>query len=1115
MTLARCVRGVLVVACLFIGCRLVGVRRQAVMGPMPTPHLYTIPIMNGCLGVAGGVLQKGAALEVKLCDDSLAQLFKITSTGELRTFDERFCVDVACSGGCGAGRGLQLCDCRPGTESQQFTFDNEVRSVSSGECFDMGQNDLEASFPASVWLAQCNGFAAAQRFVAHPTATMIRSGLASTITEIPFDGFDAGVPHTIATTDVSAGGDPVLHVLWHDPDADWRQTAMNDNNGDELASRVTFMPESGNRYLVVVRAHDNNSAGTCNLTVDGQLWRANVGFGGYLATLEDVRAQETIHTIRQPRQSHMAPSQPSHLLYALDGATGAIHLRADGGGIAGGASFRAGQLSGSFPRPFKLAVGVPAGGVPGPVRVLRNDHGLHDLDLDDLGTELEAELGTCDVLTGNATLQNFSFDCHLAADARDTDGDGLLDGWEVLGHPAADGDDPLPEWGADPRHMDMFLEMDFQQHCSDTGPTKKPGEVCDNPESDMPITRDDAREFAQTYGDEMRRTTAAQRQVHAVELRNPDGRSGISVHIDSGLDPDPAAAGYQPADWKRFGDWGGHNLIAWDKDPYLAGGDPAWKLYMRTGRRGVFRYGHGFNGCESQTDRGYWCSAPIAPGCGGTVGAHECGHANGLTHHGGGSPGNCKPLYASVMSYAFTHTHGIGFSDPGELAPKMLNNTALPETPSPPYSPLFRKLLGESFGYWVTDTTVDWNRDGLIAPAGETVRAYSNSLAGGQCEFTRTNTMDIVWSVSPSPNAITKSVAISRLNGRVYIFQEVGGHVAYKSIDKLDCPSPTQSCGTWTDEQQLSDVDNITGFDVLRLPTDPTRLLLVYVRGSQLALRLLSAGASGLTATAPVAIANDATTAPALASWNNRVYLAYRASDGNLRYASGDGTSFGGITATAIPLSEYTSPSLVAANLDGPGTPYKLYGAFARPAQRGYGTLRLYVFDGATWTDTTLLFEFSTGRSALQWMPPRDEAHLGAGFPPRGRLYVLTPYSSLNADGTSTNHGGQMAYSMRKNDQAPLEIGQLQSFDNASLRIIGIAAMFEPGVDSNLRVIHSLQNDSYFKGHSEARPLADGIVDVDLTVGHDWVTLRQNICLQLRRGMPDAVRQPFLCPDQL
>lgn len=63
------------------------------------------------------------------------------------------------------------------------------------------------------------------------------------------------------------------------------------------------------------------------------------------------------------------------------------------------------------------------------------------------------------------------FDCFFAADPRDTDGDGISDGQELLGKHSTPGNLikqlPLPTWGANPRHKDYFLEVDFKRRTED------------------------------------------------------------------------------------------------------------------------------------------------------------------------------------------------------------------------------------------------------------------------------------------------------------------------------------------------------------------------------------------------------------------------------------------------------------------------------------------------------------------------------------------------------------------------------------------------------------------------------------------------------------------------
>jgi hypothetical protein len=77
---------------------------------------------------------------------------------------------------------------------------------------------------------------------------------------------------------------------------------------------------------------------------------------------------------------------------------------------------------------------------------------------DGLGYELESALGTCATRTSTAP----GVSCAAIADPRDTDGDGISDGLEAA--VGIGGDDlPLPLWGADPRHKDLFVEVDFMR----------------------------------------------------------------------------------------------------------------------------------------------------------------------------------------------------------------------------------------------------------------------------------------------------------------------------------------------------------------------------------------------------------------------------------------------------------------------------------------------------------------------------------------------------------------------------------------------------------------------------------------------------------------------------
>lgn len=123
-----------------------------------------------------------------------------------------------------------------------------------------------------------------------------------------------------------------------------------------------------------------------------------------------------------------------------------------------------------------------------------------------------------------ATVTSASAAPVAAAPTTDTDGDGLLDDWEVNGYDA-DGDGvidvDLPALGADPRHQDLFVEMDAM-------PGLRP-----------PVTVLDR--VVDVFA--------------SAPVGNPDGTTGVRIHLDGG-----AYAG------RTTYDLGGSNQVPLDTD---------------------------------------------------------------------------------------------------------------------------------------------------------------------------------------------------------------------------------------------------------------------------------------------------------------------------------------------------------------------------------------------------------------------------------------------------------------------------------------------------------------------------------------------------------------------
>jgi hypothetical protein len=278
-------------------------------------------------------------------------------------------------------------------------------------------------------------------------------------------------------------------------------------------------------------------------------------------------------------------------------------------GLLGGA-----RLSGVPGRPEGglLLVGgsEPSGGNHVCATVLINDAGSAlERDADGLGELLEADLG-------------------LDPDNPDTDGDGLWDGFEVLGIRGAGlyPDQALPSWGADPRHKDVFVENDYREECDSNS-----GECA------APLVPFGARHVALMLG---------KCSGGPGFLGNPDGQNGLSLHIDNGWSDERTSV---------HGDWGGVNPIS--------PSDPDAGVHLLPIRRGVFIHGVSVlaGGAADKCPTIFFATRPaVETAKPGNVFMHELGHCLGIGHHGdkelhpNSSRYSWKPHYVSVMNPLYT-----------------------------------------------------------------------------------------------------------------------------------------------------------------------------------------------------------------------------------------------------------------------------------------------------------------------------------------------------------------------------------------------------------------------------------------------------------------------------
>lgn len=335
--------------------------------------------------------------------------------------------------------------------------------------------------------------------------------------------------------------------------------------------------------------------------------------------------------------------------------------------------------TGLAPAGGRLAWAVFATALPHPHAVIRNvvlaSPDPDDADFDGLSDAEEEKLGT-------------------NPRDRDSDGDGLLDGWEVHGLPAgrvSDRGPAIPCFDAtaegaakdrqlDPRRQDVIVNVSY-------------------------FDQVDRTQFA----GEIPRIRAA---YQALQTPNPDGSHGLWVHVRELAAP------------------------VVKEDQHLAWWDVGNKYFARS-ERGLMHWLQVTpwgGGQSSETgDMG---------GCGNNwaVFAHEFGHQLSLSHTGDSAPGWC-PLYTSMMNYAYSYSFDGDGAKPhfsnGEFRAAVLDEHHLHETLPFPIEQLgFLSKPPFRFPLKAADdktTLVDWNQDGEFE-TGEVVADvnYGGSTHAGE-----------------------------------------------------------------------------------------------------------------------------------------------------------------------------------------------------------------------------------------------------------------------------------------------------------------------------------------------------------------------------------------------
>jgi len=948
------------------------------------------------------------------------------------------------------------------------------------------------------------------------------------LAEVSFSLSSRAGDHTLELRGFRPEAEPLLNLI----DGAGAQVGRAAGQGSQLTLSIPGTLAGG--VVAVIRSRASTAVETADLWVDGQPAQTGLRFSaGWAIPMSGIADGETAEAV-------MPPNGPrSHFAYLVSADGNDILARSGGG---------------------RSRLRLPAGGnvvalygarapESGPFRVYRND-AAHDSDGDGLGDGLETAIGTC----GSATGSVAGAECGDLADPRDTDGDGLRDGWEALGYNASWQSGgatvrrhlPLQAWGADPRHKDIFVEVDFRR--------------LDRQENEDTVIRMMspmvARQLAAIYGDSAT-TDGVLRAVHAVSMDNPDRRAGISLHLDTGVPP------LTPADATIHGDWGGFNPV--DAVPDSAGEfrpqapQAVWREQMSPARHGIFHYVMGY------TSGGGSCGGGIACGFNMTDpgnSAHEFGHTLGLDHNGpyGTHEPNCKPNYPSLMNYAYTSQQR--FSDGSALA--VLNNHALVETGGvDPANGRLVETLRSVFQYQVDSATgsVDWNRDNQFAPAGAPVRAYGNLQPGNSCEGTREGETATGMMSRRSP-------AIVKYNDHLWVFTvTLEGKLAYTYTPGRFL------CANIDDCPQLA----FHPPAVREIAVDGVDAAVITVQGRKLLLVVGITPEGGLFETwmeernglfvwdGPVPIAGSpAAGEPSLAvtQEGNAVLLTYRGRDNVVRYRYRSPAAFRAeeimqVGGKPLVMSPEASPAVAFTRLP---LGFEVAGREQVVAAviDTFKTVQLYTTDRLRrgWLRLGIPYGYmgsATGRPAMAWVGPlpsnttvaAGDAVQPAGDRPArphagrvdraGRADRAVRHAAAATLAEPTTYG--RFYIMYIRDEAPvpgatdpdpvkmqfsyvdaggkLRIGHDTWFDNVWSYGFGID-LLQPG-ELALRAaqayaIPNAPNHPNSLFQVQVRPHADGIVNLPYRNYDDWKVIGWGSCVTLRPVQTPAMQ--VTCRDK-
>jgi hypothetical protein len=478
-------------------------------------------------------------------------------------------------------------------------------------------------------------------------------------------------------------------------------------------------------------------------------------------------------------------------------------------------------------------------------------------------------------------------------------------------------------------------------------------------------------------------------------------------------------------------------------------------------------------------------------------------------------------------------------------------------------------LWGE-YQVWVDPVTgdVDWNRDGVLAAQGETVPVYANDRPGASCELTRYNRMGIRRTYTVPGTSIyaetttrsRRSPALARFRGGLYLLSvalgdgvptaPAAGEVEYSFTDSdFDCPIAGYGCGGWDQKRVHTGLTAAEGVDASRVDFPGGSALVVAGVHSDGQIRVLYQQADGTWSAVQALDQTDqsgqhvpAHGEPALIrhtadSLLFHAMLVFKGPQERL-YAKvlrrqGSGWFWGPVFAVRLEAPDGSERHLEVGELSAPTGLYT-YRHDLRPRDIDAGTpkaLRLYAVDA---NGDLVLARYQGGRFVQEGKVGIGEVagRLGAAWVPAdpdqpyaGDLRIFYAEVQRDSEGEIEEGSHDLRYlrgrmQPRSSALSGIEAETLQVFadwsflDNVWFEGYGTAALYEAGVDRNLRVAYARYGHPDKDTEVELRPKADGVFDFGYRNFNDWLTLKYAPCLQVAHAEGEAAAQgldPIQC----